>query len=435
MPNYWKTRLSNFYRIFTKVVAIFLLFLFFYNLSFLPFKKSAQVVYYQEYIKGEKDIGQDAGRIKQGAQNLAEIEKIESSILTEAKKKLQKQGQDLKENKTLIEAKERLKKAEEKHKERKLELEKKAKEKENISPKAEKDYSLEEKKVIEDYGQAFVWEDDANKYRQAELAKVSQEVIQNIQNELNRAELSITDLDIELSKAEKWEKRLWYTSAILDPIRFFLIQPCQAISKWSGIVNWNLFWDLFLKVLLMRLLLNWISYPPRLDLNLAKPRERSEPTDLASLEEEKKLMMQQWEWMKQMFFNICMSVLLINFFSFHPYVIDRTKTFFGKSDKMIYWLAFYLVVSLLSQFATMMLYQKISFGNYLKNYWWLSIFLVFICAFYYTRGFGDYLIALMSEVANIFLSLIKKFFQSKKQIIKKEKPQWKRKWNYKNYKH
>ena len=92
-----------------------------------PFKKSAQIVHYQEYIKGEKDIGQDAGRIKQGAQNLTEIEEVETPILTEVKKRLQKQDQDLKKNQALIEAKERLKQAEKEHDERKSELEKKQK--------------------------------------------------------------------------------------------------------------------------------------------------------------------------------------------------------------------------------------------------------------------------------------------------------------------
>ena len=434
MPN-WKAKLSTFYRIFTKVVAVFFIFLFFYNLPFFPFKKSAQIVHYQEYIKGEKDIGQDAGRIRQGAQNLTEIEGIEKSILAEAKKRLQEQDQDLKKNLTLIEAKEKLKHAEKEHSERKTELEKKNEEQEKIPPKAI--YSPTEKETIENYWQAFGKEKRADDYRQAELDKVRKEVIQNIQNELDRAGISITELNIELTKENEWVERPLHKSIILDPIRYFLIQPCQAISKLSGITSWGPFWDLLLKVLLMRLLLNWISYPPKLDLNFAKPRERSEPADLASLEEEKKLAMQQWEGFKQIIFNFFMSILLINFFSFHPYVIDRTNAFFGKSDKIIFWLAFYLVVALFSQFTTTMLYQKTSFKNYLqKNNWLINIvFLLLICSFYYTRGFGDYLIALMSEVVNIFLNLVKKIFQSNKPKVKKEKPQWKRKWNYKNYKY
>lgn len=436
MPS-WKTKLYTFYRIFTKIVAVFLIFLLLYNLPFFPFKKSAQIIHYQEYIKGEKDIGQDAGRINQGAQSLAEIEKIENSILAEAKKRLQKQNQDLKKNQTLIEAKEKLNHAEKEHHKRKKELEEKEAKRKKIPPKAEVDYSPAEKETKENYWQAFGREKEADEYRQAELDKVRKEVIQNIQNELSRTKLSITELNIELTKEEEWAERPWHKSMILDPIRFFLIQPCQAISKWTDIVNWGPFWDLLLKVLLMRLLLNWISYPPKLDLNFAKPRERSEPDDLASLEEEKKFAMQQWEGFKQILFNLSMSLLLINFFSFHPYVIDRTNAFFGKSDKMIYWLALYLVVSLLSQFTTAMLYQKFSLRNYLQNNSWLFIIgmLGLVCVFYYPRGFGDYLIALMSEVVNIFFNLIKKIFQSNKPTVKKEKFQWKRKWNYKNYKY
>jgi len=111
-------------------------------LSFLPFKKSAQIAHYQEYIypekynEGKEYIGQDAGRINQGAQNLAEIEKIESSILTKAQKKLQKQGQDLKKNQTLIEAKEKLKQAEKEYLERKDDREKKEAEQKKNPPQS-----------------------------------------------------------------------------------------------------------------------------------------------------------------------------------------------------------------------------------------------------------------------------------------------------------
>ena len=441
MPS-WKTKFSAFYRIFTKIIAVFFFIILFHSLPFFPFKKSAQIVHYREYIYPEKYnedkeyIGQDAGRIKQGAQNLAEIEKVENSILVKAKKKLQKKNQDLKKNQTLIEAKEKLRQAEKEHLERKAELEKKEAEQKKIPSKATSSLLPAEQEIAEEHGKAWILEKRADEYRQIELNKVRDEVIQNIQNELSRAELSITELNIELTKKEEWKECPWYKSMGRDPIRFFLIQPCQAISNSSGIASLGPFWDLLLKVLLMRLLLNWISYPPKLDLNL-KPREKSEPTDLASLEEEKKLAMQQWEGFKQIIFNFLMSLLLVYFFSFHPYVIDRTNPFFGKSDKMIFWLAFYLIISLLSQFTTVNLYQKTSLKNYFQKNgnWFMTIgFLLIGCFFYYSRAFGDFLIALMSEVVNIFLNLLKKVFQRSKPALKKAKPQWKRKrtWNYKN---
>jgi len=79
----------------------------------------------------------------------------------------------------------------------------------------------------------------------------------------------------------------------------------------------------------MRLLLNWISYPPNLDFNFAKPQEKIEPTDLASLEEERERAMKQLKSMKQFMFNTAMFFLLISLFSLHPFSFDRSNSFFS----------------------------------------------------------------------------------------------------------
>jgi len=63
-----------------------------------------------------------------------------------------------------------------------------------------------------------------------------------------------------------------------------------------------------------------------------KSREKSEPTDLASLEEEREIAKQQLETMKQFLFNFAMSILLIGAFSLHPFAFDRSNEFFSKNQ-------------------------------------------------------------------------------------------------------
>jgi len=57
-----------------------------------------------------------------------------------------------------------------------------------------------EQKIAEEHGKAWILEKRANEYRQARLNKFRKEVIKNIQSELDRANLSITELNIELTK-------------------------------------------------------------------------------------------------------------------------------------------------------------------------------------------------------------------------------------------
>jgi len=66
-----------------------------------------------------------------------------------------------------------------------------------------------------------------------------------------------------------------------------------------------------------------------LDFNFAKPQEKTEPTDLASLEEERERAMQQLKGMKQFMFNTGMFLLLISFFSLHSFSFDRSNLFFS----------------------------------------------------------------------------------------------------------
>jgi len=151
-----KKKLASFYRIFTKVVAVFFIVLLLHSFPFFSFfKKSAQVVHYREYIKGEKNIGSDQGKIEEGAQTLKEINDIEKAILTEVEIKLQEKGKSWQESQELKQAKEELDRAENNHE--KLKDIRKEKEKEYeekvISPaKDTATLSPEEKKINDAYG-------------------------------------------------------------------------------------------------------------------------------------------------------------------------------------------------------------------------------------------------------------------------------------------
>ncbi|RHZ36555.1 hypothetical protein [endosymbiont GvMRE of Glomus versiforme] len=437
-----KKKFASFYRIFTKIVAIFFIVLLIHSFPFFSFfKRSAQVVHYQEYIRGEKNIGNDQGKIEEGAQTLAKINEIEKAILDEAKAKLQKKGESLNKNQELDQAKEKLDQAQNEHEEKKKVREKAEEKYKKLPIKSTDSFSPEEQKINDDYGSARAYEDKADEYRQEELKNVQEKVIKNIQNELKRADLAITDLNIEFTSERTWRKRSWQKSILLDPVRFFLIQPLQWISQNCGILSLSggIFLDLLLKVLLMRLLLNWISYPPRLaDLDLAKSREKSEPTDLASLEEEREIAKKQLEAMKQMFFNIAMSLLLITTFSLHPFAFDRSNHFFSSRQvSFLPWMLFYLVIFFFSQFIATITYQKISMFNYLRKSWLIIAVGFGMSWVFYTQvgRFGDYLFALLSEVINILISLVKIAYRRSKPP-KKEKIKWERKkvWNYHNYK-
>ncbi|CAJ0877879.1 3951_t:CDS:2, partial [Entrophospora sp. SA101] len=160
---------------------------------------SQQVVHYQEYIRGEKNIGSDRQKIEEGAQTLKEIDDIEQAILTEVKVELQKKGKNLQKDQELEKAKEKLDEAQKKHEEKRKIREKAEEEYKKLPVKSTDLFSPEESKINDDYGSARAYEDKADEYRQEELKKVREKVIDNIQNELKRAKLAITDLNIEFT--------------------------------------------------------------------------------------------------------------------------------------------------------------------------------------------------------------------------------------------
>ena len=189
---------SSFYRIFVKVVTIFFIVILF---SYI-WKVSAQVIHYQEYIHGKENLG-DKKKIEEGAQNLDEIEKIERAILSEAEIRLKKKGQTYSEKEELRKAKEKLRKVE------KEAIESKQKyEEENEKYKKAKENFSSTKEQRGNTGELWQISQDNEETRKRELEDVRQKVIENIQEELKKADLSVTELDIEfVTEGKKWEKR------------------------------------------------------------------------------------------------------------------------------------------------------------------------------------------------------------------------------------
>jgi hypothetical protein len=189
---------SSFYRIFVKAVAVFFIVILF---SYI-WKVSAQVIHYQEYIRGKENLG-DKKKIEEGAQNLDEIKKIEKAILSETETKLKKKGQTYSEKEELRKAKEKLEEAENQAKDSKEKYEKAS---EEYQKAKENSSSTEEQR--KNTGELWQISQDNEEIRKRELEDVRQKVIENIQEELRRAELNITELDIEfVAEGKNWEKR------------------------------------------------------------------------------------------------------------------------------------------------------------------------------------------------------------------------------------
>jgi len=189
---------SSFYRIFVKAVAVFFIVIL---VSYI-WKVSAQVIHYEEYIHGKNNLG-NKKKIEEGAQNLDEIEKIEKAILSETEIKLKKKGQTYSEKEELRKAKEKLREAE------KEAIKSKQKyEEENEKYKKAKENFSSTKEQRGNTGELWQISQDNEETRKRELEDVRQKVIENIQEELKKADLSVTELDIEfVTEGKKWEKR------------------------------------------------------------------------------------------------------------------------------------------------------------------------------------------------------------------------------------
>ena len=412
-----RRKLTFFLQKLNKIVGYFLLFLFFYSffLHYFSPRYHAQIAYYRQYIQAEENFSNDP-RIKKGAQTWAEIQALEDVLREEIQDKLKKQGKIWEENPDLAQAKTKIKQLEEEKKKRQTKQEKAEREYQKIA--SEKDplgFSWEEEKATADYLLAKSQNEWIQKKWQAEFKELRKKVVVNLQTQLKKANLSVTNLNIELEE-KGWQRRSLVNSIIFDPLRFFLIQPWQWVAPLIGVVG-----DILLKALLTRLLLNWVSYPPPL-FSTPPAGESSEITNLLALEKERERAKQQLELMKQSLFNFTASLLLVSVFSLHPFAFDRSDSFLSSKQVTFFpWIIIYVAVSFFSQFLTISNYQKIAIQDYLsKNWIWLVIAFLFSWFFYLQPDrFGAYLFALASETFNFFLNLVKWFSQQPK----------KKKWN------
>jgi len=415
-------RWKKIYYSFKKAIGVFFLLL----LALWLFRYSSEITYYKEYIRGEEKILADR-QIEKGAQSLAEIEKIEQPILAEIK---ERKG-DIAFNQELEQAKEKLRLAEEEHKGRKKIYDEKQIEFEKMIP-IETTFLVEKDEVknqiAEERGRANSYEILANIRREEELKKVRELVIDNIQQELKRAKLAINDLDIAYEDNREWKKRSLIDSLKFDPQRFFLIHPLQAISRKLEInTSTYAFWDILLKVFAMRLILNWISYPPTNQQVLVNSEsEDGEFKDIHDLEKEKEIALQRTQGFKQMLFNIAMMILLVTCFSFHDFAFNRESALYNKIINFAYVIPFVLV-SLISNFLVISYQKPTSLQAYLQNNWASSLiapFILFIIIYNWSNShlLGRFLPSLLSEGVNIVIYLILLLFryhksnsQSKKQ--------------------
>jgi len=118
--------------------------------------------------------------------------------LNETETKLQKKGQTYSEPGELRQAKEKLKEAEAKAKDSK---EKYEGAKEQYQKAKEESTATEEQR--DKVGKLWQISQDSEETRQKELANAREKIIENIQNELKGADLTITELDIEFVKEGK----------------------------------------------------------------------------------------------------------------------------------------------------------------------------------------------------------------------------------------
>lgn len=407
--SYWGPKLSSFYKLFRKGVVNFCLFLIIWLLCIKLFAIGGptEVIYYKEYINGIAEKGVEAG-----ARNLSEIEKIEQAILQEINRVGWKDQVDGQQTNTLekevLEAKERLRQAEKEFQVRKDVYAKKLPDFENIK-KSSNQLSVTESSKSEECGKAWALEKIAERHYEKELASVRKKVIENIHDKLQKAKITITELDIAYyADTKNWIKCSFISSLFRDPQRFFFIRPLQIISKTAG-VNLLPFWDMFLKVALIRLFVNWVSYAPATNLPEISTNQEI-PTDIYSLQEEKEMAKEQLKRLKEQLFNFAVFCLFFMSLFLHPYLFDKDNSLYSKDPNWMVF-CFYLFTSLFSNYLNVRYYQELSFKEYFYAHQ-ISAFLlpsVTILTVYltYNNKFGYYLSFILSEITNIIFYSIK----------------------------
>jgi hypothetical protein len=332
---------------------------------------------------GKETDKYNSGGLLSGEHEKKNIEKIEEDILgqIEKKKGLNKEektrcwkNEKLPELKKLQEEIEKLEKKENRTKEEEEELEKKRKEYEN-------------------------------KFKEAKKA-----TIENIQDQLKKNKLNITELD---------DNRSWKQRTTHDPLKFVIISPLNQLSKTLELHN-ILFLEIILKLVIIEVILAWIYYSETITVweNMEKIRD-----PYLSVEEKEQLTAQASPLVKYMFFNGFMMILFNFFLFFHPAFFDRTTSLFqagGPGTGWYIWVIPLFISLLISNVSNEFLrhgrlLNKKEWKNYLAKSWIVSLVVALaLLTFMYFLGansVGNYLFSILGGLVRFVINTIRvKFF-------------------------
>lgn len=268
--------------------------------------------------------------------------------------------------------------------------------------------------------------------RQEIRMKAKEDILENL-NKSNKG-ITYSKLDIEYDESQKeWKKRTKFQAFIRDPQRFIFIRPLHFFSEKTGIEksNYALILDIFLKVLVFRLILNWINFPQESQgiPSFGEENEKLQNPYLP-LDEQEKIRKKMWEGMKSMFFNLAMTVFFLWLISLHPFAFNRADSVYRKETGWYWWIP-YLIIAIPSHLSTSYLWQKLPFREFLKKnilssiLWSIfPIFLIYILGSHTsihgrTAEFGSYLYFFFGEMINLLINLVKIFFINYNKKVRK----------------
>ncbi len=397
--------MNKIYLLFKKVIGFLFITLLFHNILW---RESSRVINYKELIKGE-NINKSNTDESQNCKNLKDIESIEVAILTEIKKKSDQKPIN---NLALNQAKERLLKIEQDYQSYQTAYKEQKVNFESVSIDKDKDsLSKKEAEDFDDYGRSSAWMEFATKKKENNLKEVSSLVVENIKNNLENAKLGINDLNTDYISGN-WKERSFSQSLTRDPQRTLLIQPLQLISRKIGfnISSKSLyaFLDILFKVLIIRLVIILISYPPNLELTTGSGENQKPLDNIYTLEEERKLTKERLDSLKNFFFNLGLMISVTFCFYFHPFAFNIESVLYTRQTNFILIIPS-VIFSLISGYLMSTYYQKVSFLEYVRKNWIISLIIpsVIFSFIYFSGGIGNqlgkHLPILIGEVVNILI--------------------------------
>lgn len=241
---------------------------------------------------------------------------------------------------------------------------------------------------------------------QTKLKESKQETIDNIQTQLKKNDLNITELD---------DNRNWWQSLTHDPLKFFVVSPLNKCSKVMGLHN-HLFLEIIFKLVIVEIILVWIYYSETIKVweNMEKMRD-----PYLSVEEKEQLTSETSPLVKYMFFNGFMFVLFSFFLFFHPAFFDRTSSLFragGSGTAWWIWAPLLFASFLLSNISNEFLHygrllNKTELKNYLVKNWvaslLFSLVMILIMRWVGMNSIGSYLFSLLGGLVKFIINTLR----------------------------